>query len=122
MSAEFTEAGALGMLLSPELRKRLGWISDGYCPPAATWEAAAGLPGFSTGERAMVACALALWNGTGNGVDVRVLGQLDSANLGRLGRCLCALSEGGSLATWAQAERRREDKIERGEHSREEEK
>jgi len=41
-------------------------------------------------------------------VDVRVLGQLDSTNLGRLGRCMCALSEGGSLAMWAKAERRRE--------------
>jgi hypothetical protein len=112
MSAEFTEAGALGMLLDPSLRGRLGWDRTGYCPPESAWAAAAGLSGLSTGERGMVACALAIWNGTENGVDVRVLGQFDSTNVGRLGRCLCALSEGGSLATWAQAERRREEAAE----------
>lgn len=108
MSAEFTEVGALGMLLAPELRKRLGWISDGHSPPLSAWPAAAGLSGLSTGERVMVAVALGLWNGSTWAVDVGALGQLDSANLGRIGRCLCALSEGGSLA-WAKAERRREN-------------
>ena len=108
MSAEFTEVGALGMLLSPELRGRLGWISDGYRPPETAYEAAQGEAHFSRGERTMVAVALGLWNGSTWAVDVGALGQLDSANLGRIGRCLCALSEGGSLAMWAKAERRRE--------------
>ena len=108
MSAEFTEVGALGMLLSPELRGRLGWISDGYCPPETAYEAAHGEAHFSRGERTMVAVALGLWNGSTWAVDVGALGQLDSANLGRIGRCLCALSEGGTLVTWAKAERRRE--------------
>lgn len=57
----------------------------------------------------MVAAALALWNGADNGVGVRVLGQLDSTNLARLGRCLVALGEGQSLVAWAAAERVRED-------------
>lgn len=108
MSAAWTEAGALGMLLHPRLRAQLGWAHDGYCPPEAAWTAAAGLLGISTGERAMVAAALALWNGADNGVGVRVLGQLDSTNLARLGRCLVALGAGQSLVAWAAEERLRE--------------
>ena len=56
----------------------------------------------------MVACALALWNGTRAGVDVAALARLDGRNLGRLSRAFGALSDGSGLAGWAAAELARE--------------
>lgn len=99
-------AGALSALLGPALRRRVGWTPDADRPPDAAWEAAEGRIALSTGERAMVAIALGLWNGTRAGVDVSVLGQLDGGNLRRLAGCLDALAAGGfdELLRWARAE------------------
>lgn len=98
-------AGALSALLGPELRRRLGWSPDADRPPDAAWDAAEGRLPLSTGERATVAIALGLWNGTRAGVDVATLGQLDGANLRRLAGCLAAVAEGTpELLAWGRRE------------------
>lgn len=98
-----TEAGAAAVLLSPELRARIGWLPTCTRPPDAAWEAAEGRAGLSTGERAMVAIGLGLWNGTRSGVDVAALATLDGGNLRRLSAALAALADGGidGLTRWA---------------------
>lgn len=105
MTGPLPLAGALAALLTPELRRRVGWRLTDDRPPDAAWTAAEGGASLSVGERAMVAIALALWNGTRAGVDVATLGQLDGANLRRLAGCLAALAEGTpELLTWARRE------------------
>lgn len=103
-----TGAGALCALLTPEIRARLGWGPDVDRPPDIAWTAARAQSerlAMSTGERAMVAIALGLWNGTRAGVDVGTLGQLDGANLRRLSRCLAAVADGeAALCAWARRE------------------
>ena len=75
-----SEAGALALLLRPELRARVGWTPAASRPPDAAWDAAEGRAGLSDGERTMIAAALALWNGTRAGVDLAALARLDGAN------------------------------------------